>query len=83
MSMLDMYRVKKKRAVDPNAPPRPNLLNHEKRLKDATGVIDTQKQTIQQLQARVESLESKMANQTSYLSELHQFINRLANKING
>ena len=34
MSIFDMYRTKKKKEVDPNAPPRPNLLNHEKRLKD-------------------------------------------------
>jgi hypothetical protein len=34
--MFDMYRPKKKRPVDPNAPPRPNLLNHEKRLKEST-----------------------------------------------
>ena len=32
--MLDMYKQKKKREVDPNAPPRPNLLSHEKVLKD-------------------------------------------------
>ena len=43
MSMSDMYKIKKKRAVDPNAPPRPNLLSHEKVLKDT-------KVTLEQLQ---------------------------------
>jgi predicted RNase H-like nuclease (RuvC/YqgF family) len=77
MSMIDMYRVKKKRAVDPNAPPRPNLLNHEKRLKEATLTVEQQAQIIQDLKRRVESLESKLSNQTSYLSTLHAHISRL------
>ncbi len=31
--MLSMYTKKKKRQVDPNAPPRPTLLGHEKEMK--------------------------------------------------
>lgn len=81
MSMFDMYRGKKKKVVDPNAPPRPNLLNHEKRLKDnATTVEQLQAQNIE-LKRRVDVLENKLANQTAYLSQMHQFINRLASKI--
>ena len=74
MSMFDMYRTKKKRAVDPNAPPRPNLLNHEKRLKDATLTVDQLQQQNIQLQRRVDALESKMINQTAYLNQLHAFV---------
>jgi molecular chaperone GrpE (heat shock protein) len=67
-----MYGTKKKRAVDPNAPPRPNLLSHEKTLKDTKSVIEQQHQQIQQLMNRVASLERKLENQTSYLTTLHQ-----------
>jgi len=74
MSMFDMYRTKKKRAVDPNAPPRPNLLNHEKRLKDATLTVEQLQQQNIQLQHRVEELERKMINQTAYLNQLHAFV---------
>jgi len=31
--MISMYAKKKKRQVDPNAPPRPTLLGHEKEMK--------------------------------------------------
>ena len=31
--MKSMYQIKKKRPVDPNAPPRPSLLGHEKEMK--------------------------------------------------
>jgi predicted RNase H-like nuclease (RuvC/YqgF family) len=78
--MFDMYRPKKKKPVDPNAPPRPNLLNHEKRLKDAVVTLDSLQQENQQLRRRIEELESKMINQTAYLNQLHQFV---AHKLKG
>jgi hypothetical protein len=76
MNMFDMYRVKKKRAVDPNAPPRPNLLSHEKVLKGNKELMDQQHQIIADLRYRVERLESKLANQSAYLSQLHQTLAR-------
>lgn len=69
--MLKAMRAKKKRPVDPNAPPRPNLLTHEKRLKDMQASNDTAMQTIQQLQQRIQRLEAKLNYQTNYLQALH------------
>jgi hypothetical protein len=77
MSILDMYKQKKKRAVDPNAPPRPNLLSHEKVLKDVKLSNEQRDATIVSLQRRVEELERKLSNQTAYLSSLHQTIQNL------
>ena len=76
MSMFDMYRVKKKRAVDPNAPPRPNLLNHEKRLKEATMTVEQLQTQNAELRRRIEQIESRLAHQTTYLNTLHQYVNR-------
>ena len=70
-----MYGVKKKRAVDPNAPPRPTLLGHEKTIKDAKQVIEQQAVQIAVLINRVDELERKLQNQSSYLSALHNTIN--------
>ena len=79
--MFDMYRTKKKRAVDPNAPPRPNLLSHEKKLKDTTATIEHLQQENHMLRRRLDDLESKLTNQTSYLNTLHQYVHsRLKNK---
>ena len=72
--MFDMYKTKKKRAVDPNAPPRPNLLNHEKRLKETTVTVEQVQQENQELKRRLEALESKILNQTNYLNTLHQYV---------
>jgi predicted RNase H-like nuclease (RuvC/YqgF family) len=74
--MFDMYRIKKKRAVDPNAPPRPNLLNHEKRLKEATVTVEQLQQQNHELKSRLDRLESKLSNQTAYLNSLHQYVAR-------
>ena len=76
---FDMYRKKKKRAVDPNAPPRPTLLGHEKVLKDARTTIEQQAQQLDTLRHRVEDLERKLSNQTAYLNSLHQmFVRRIS-----
>jgi predicted RNase H-like nuclease (RuvC/YqgF family) len=74
--MFDMYRVKKKRALDPNAPPRPNLLNHEKRIKETTGSVAEIQQQNQELKQRVTELERKLNNQTAYLNTLHQYVHQ-------
>lgn len=73
--MLKAMKVKTKRVMDPNIP-RPNLFTHEKRLKDMTVTHDMALSTIKHLQSRVQSLENKLTNQTSYLQALH-------NKLNG
>jgi hypothetical protein len=76
MDYSSMYGAKKKRAVDPNAPPRPTLLGHEKTIKDAKQVIEQQGDQINSLLTRVAELERKMQNQSSYLSALHNTVSR-------
>lgn len=65
---------KKKRPVDPNAPPRPNLLSHEKVLKDTKLTLEQLQAENQQLRSRLDALESKLLNQTNYLNTLHQYV---------
>ena len=78
---FDMYQTKAKRAVDPNAPPRPNLLSHEKTLKDTKSTIERQSNEIDYLKKRVTDLENKLSNQTSYLSALHQTIASIKSRL--
>ena len=77
--MSDIFKAmkaKKKRAVDPNAPPRPNLLTHEVKLRTAQQTIEDQNQTIARLENRLAELERKVRAQSDYLSQLHQKITR-------
>ena len=77
--MSDIFKAmkaKKKRAVDPDAPPRPNLLTHEVKLRTAQQTIEEQNQTIAIMQNRLAELERKVRAQGDYLSQLHQRITR-------
>jgi hypothetical protein len=67
-------KVKKKRPVDPNAPPRPNLMSHDKTIRDMKSATDSQADLIFSMQRRIDALESKLASQTTYLAQLHHFI---------
>jgi len=71
-----MYKQKKKRAVDPNAPPRPNLLSHDKVIRDQKTTIEQMANTIQQLTQRVEDVERKLRRQTDYLNAVHQAVSK-------
>jgi len=75
-----MYKVKKKRAVDPNAPPRPNLMTHEVKLRTAQGQLAQMEELVQRMARRVDELESKMRHQTAYLNQLHTVISTLRRK---
>jgi hypothetical protein len=64
---LGMYQKKKKKIIDPNAPPRPTLLGHEKELKgwrDRFLNIDQQNidqiQTINLLKRKVNRLQTQI-----------------------
>lgn len=77
--MSDIFKAmkaKKKRAVDPNAPPRPNLMTHDVKLRTAEQTIQDQANIINTLQIRLDNLERKVRAQTDYLAQLHQKISR-------
>ena len=65
---------KKKRPVDPNAPPRPNLMSHDKVIRDQKSMLEQMEQEVARLRARVETLESKASHQSNYLTSLHQYV---------
>jgi hypothetical protein len=77
--MSDIFKAmkaKKKRAVDPNAPPRPNLMTHDVKLRTAEQTIQDQAHAINTLQVKLDNLERKVRAQADYLSQLHQRISR-------
>jgi hypothetical protein len=77
--MSDIFKAmkaKKKRAVDPNAPPRPNLMTHDVKLRTAEQTIQDQANIINTLQIRLDNLERKVRAQGDYLAQLHQRISR-------
>lgn len=70
-------KAKKKRAVNPDAPPRPNLMTHDVKIRDQQNVISSMQHEIFNLKDSVRSLQSKLNNQTVYLQAVHS---KLKNK---
>jgi phage shock protein A len=69
-------KAKVKRPVDPLAPPRPNLLSHDKEIRGMKSTNELAMQQILQLQDQVRKLERKIARQSDYLGALHSQIPR-------
>jgi hypothetical protein len=64
-------KAKKKRAVNPDAPPRPNLMTHDVKIRDQQNVISSMQHEIFNLKDTVRSLQNKLNNQTVYLQAVH------------
>jgi hypothetical protein len=73
-NIFKAMKAKKKRAVDPDAPPRPNLMTHDVKLRDQQNIMSTMQAEIYQLKDTVRSLQNKLNNQTVYLQAVHQKI---------
>jgi hypothetical protein len=69
--LFKAMRQKRKRAIDPDAPPRPNLMTHDVKLKQQDEIINRMNQEVHYLKDTVRRLENKLFNQTNYLDALH------------
>ena len=68
------FKQKKKRAVDPNAPPRPNLLSQDKKLRETTEAFSKLHDMVARQQAAIDALQSKY---TSMQQSVDQILNYL------
>ena len=73
-NIFKAMKVKKKRAVNPDAPPRPNLMTHDVKIKDQQNAVSMLQSEIYQLKDTVRNLQNKLNNQTAYLQAVHQKI---------
>lgn len=55
----NMFKQKKKRAVDPNAPPRPNLLSQDKKLRETTEAFGKLHDMVARQQSAIDDLQAK------------------------
>lgn len=67
-----MFKQKKKREVDPNAPPRPNLLSHDKTIREGRIEFDRLRELVNKQADEIASLKSK------YL-DMQQSVNHILN----
>ena len=70
------FKAKKKRAVDPNAPPRPNLLSHDKKLREQTDAFDRLLRIVERQQDEIESLRTKYQQMQQSIDQLISVVRR-------
>jgi phage shock protein A len=79
-AMLKAMKAKKKRPVDPNAPPRPNLMTHNVKIRTMEEALAQMEQQLQQATHRVDALERKLQSQTAYLQGVHNTVSGLTQR---
>jgi transcription termination factor NusB len=71
-----MFKQKKKRAVDPNAPPRPNLLSQDKKLREQTAAFERLIGVVERQQTEIESLRMKYLQMQQSVDQIIGLLSR-------
>lgn len=74
MSIYNQKKVKPER--DPNLPPRPNLLSHDKTIREMNEVIAQYQNTVNSMKAEIESLKTKIRNLTTRLDGVTAYLRK-------
>ena len=74
MRMFKAMKQKKKRAVDPNAPPRPNLMSHDKKIRETTEAFGKLHSIIGKQQEHIQELEVKFKNMQQAIGQIVNYI---------
>jgi len=72
----DQFKKKKKRLVDPNAPPRPNLLSQDKKLRETTEAFGKLHDLVAKQQAALDDLQSKYNRMQQSVEQLINYIRK-------
>lgn len=72
----EQFKPRKKRAVDPNAPPRPNLLSHDKKLREQTEAVSRLLQIVERQQQEIEGLRSKYQQMQSSIDQIVSYLRK-------
>ena len=65
-----MFKQKKKREVDPNAPPRPNLMSHDKTIRESKVEFDRLRDLVNQQADEIATLKNKYNNMQSSVDRI-------------
>jgi len=70
------FKQKKKRAVDPNAPPRPNLMSHDKKLREQTEAVERLLRVVERQQVELENLRNKYQQMQESINQIINVLRR-------
>ena len=70
------FKKKKKRAVNPDAPPRPNLLSQDKKLRETTEAFGKLHDLVARQQAALDELQSKYIRMQQSVDQILNFLRK-------
>jgi hypothetical protein len=70
------FKQKKKRAVDPNAPPRPNLMSHDKTIREGRVEFDRLRDLVNQQADEIAALKNKYNNMQSSVDRILSYLSK-------
>jgi hypothetical protein len=70
------FKQKKKREVDPNAPPRPNLLSHDKTIREGQAAFSNLENRVRSQQEEIDKLKSNYSNMQQSINQLINLVKR-------
>jgi hypothetical protein len=76
----NQFKQKKKREVDPNAPPRPNLMSHDKTIRESRVEFDRLKDLVNQQADEIAALKNKYNNMQSSVDRILSYLSKGWNK---
>ncbi len=71
-----MFKQKKKREVDPNAPPRPNLMSHDKTIRESKIEFDRLRDLVNQQADEIAALKNKYNNMQSSVDRILSYLSK-------
>ena len=76
----NQFKQKKKREVDPNAPPRPNLMSHDKTIRESRVEFDRLRDLVNQQADEIAALKNKYNNMQSSVDRILSYLSKGWNK---
>jgi hypothetical protein len=70
------FKQKKKREVDPNAPPRPNLMSHDKTIREGQAAFTRLEDRVQQQAEEISRLKSDYANLQQSVAHILNYLRK-------
>lgn len=71
-----MFKQKKKREIDPNAPPRPNLMSHDKTIRESKVEFDRLRDLVNRQADEIASLKSKYNSMQSSVDKILSYLSK-------
>lgn len=70
------FKQKKKREVDPNAPPRPNLMSHDKTIREGQMAFTRLEDRVRDQEEQIRSLKTDYANLQQSVAHILNYLRK-------